>query len=115
MSKVLMAAVVLLAVACGGSPTSASSPTPGTGLPVATVALASDSKLGKFLVDGSGRTLYLFVQDASAESTCYGDCAKYWPPLLTGGAPRAATGVNAALLGTTKRNNGEVEVTYDGD
>ncbi len=73
-----------------------------------------DPRLGEFLVDGSGRTLYLFVQDKSADSTCYGDCAKYWPPLLTSGTPHAATGVNPALLGTTKRNDGTLEVTYGG-
>lgn len=78
------------------------------------LAVGTDAKLGKFLVDGSGRTLYLFLLDKSTTSTCYADCAKYWPPLLTNGAPQAATGVNPALVGTTKRNDGTVEVTYGG-
>ena len=108
--------VVMLAAACGGSAPSASqaSSSPSTASAPATVALRTDAKLGKFLVDGSGRTLYLFEKDSSTESTCYGDCAKYWPPLLTGGAPTAAAGVNAALLGTTKRTDGTLEVTYGG-
>ena len=114
MSKLLVALVVLLAVACGGSTPSASSSAPATPSSAATVSLGTDSRLGKLLVDGSGRTLYLFVQDRATESTCYGDCAKYWPPLLTNGAPRAGSGVNEALLGTTKRNDGTVEVTYGG-
>lgn len=114
MRKVLLALVVLLAAACGASTPSASSSAPASPSSAATVALGTDSTLGKFLVDGGGRTLYLFAQDGSAESTCYGACAKYWPPLLTNGAPRAGDGVNEALLGTTKRNDGTVEVTYGG-
>lgn len=78
------------------------------------VSIATDAKLGKHLVDGSGKTLYLFEQDATSSSTCYGDCAKYWPPLLTNGAPQASGGVSASLLGTTKRNDGSTEVTYGG-
>ena len=39
--------------------------------------------LGSVLVDGQGLTLYLFVPDKqSSTSTCYGACAKAWPPLL---------------------------------
>jgi predicted lipoprotein with Yx(FWY)xxD motif len=71
-----------------------------------------NAKLGQILVDGNGRTLYLFEADKGSSSTCYGACAAYWPPLLTGGAPMAGTGVNGSLLGTTKRTDGTTEVTY---
>jgi predicted lipoprotein with Yx(FWY)xxD motif len=80
----------------------------------ATVAVAGNSKLGQLLVDGSGRTLYLFEADKGTSSTCYGQCAAYWPPLLTNGAPMAGTGANTSLLGTTTRTDGTVEVTYGG-
>ena len=73
-----------------------------------------NAKLGQILVDGNGRTLYLFEADKSSSSTCYGACAAYWPPVLTGGPPAAGTGVNASLLGTTKRTDGTTEVTYGG-
>jgi predicted lipoprotein with Yx(FWY)xxD motif len=73
-----------------------------------------NAKLGPILVDGNGRTLYLFEADKSPSSTCYGACATYWPPLLTGGAPTAGTGVKASLLGTTRRTDGTTEVTYGG-
>ena len=76
--------------------------------------MAHNDKLGGILVDGSGRTLYLFEADKSTKSTCYGACATYWPPLLTSGAPQAGTGANAALLGTTRRTDGTTEVTYAG-
>jgi predicted lipoprotein with Yx(FWY)xxD motif len=79
----------------------------------ATVDVAG-SPLGQLLVDGSGRTLYLFELDKGTSSTCDGPCAQAWPPLLTTGAPSAGTGTNAADLGTTTRKDGKTEVTYHG-
>lgn len=79
----------------------------------ATVKIAK-SKLGSILVDSRGITLYDFPPDKAGKSTCYGACAALWPPLLTKGKPHAGLGVKAALLGTTKRKDGKVEVTYGG-
>ena len=45
--------------------------------------MANNSELGKILVDGSGRTLYLFEADKEGSSTCYDRCAQVWPPLTT--------------------------------
>ena len=115
MRKTLMAVALLALVSCGGSATqSTGSPAPTRAAPTATVAFASNPKLGQILVDGNGRTLYLFEADKGSSSTCYGACAAYWPPLLTGGAPVAATGLNPSLVGTTKRTDGTTEVTYAG-
>jgi predicted lipoprotein with Yx(FWY)xxD motif len=80
---------------------------------VATVRLGSSS-LGRMLVDSRGRTLYLFEKDKKGHSSCTGSCASFWPPLLTTGKPHAGTGVKQALLGTTKRANGQLQVTYRG-
>ena len=109
-------AVVAFAVAaCGGSSGggygggSTASSSSGKG----SVALAS-TKLGKVLVDGSGRTLYLFDADKGAMSKCDGACASAWPPLTTSGKPTAGAGVVAAKLGTAKRADGTTGVTYDG-
>jgi predicted lipoprotein with Yx(FWY)xxD motif len=79
----------------------------------AKVAIAK-SPLGRVLVDGKGITLYDFVQDKGTTSTCYGACAALWPPLTTKGKPIAGPGVRASLLGTTKRKDGTLEVTYGG-
>jgi len=113
MVRSFAAGLFMLVIACGGSTQTGSNPpaTPGS---AATVATASNAKLGTILVDGSGRTLYLFEADKGTSSTCYNACATYWPPLLTNGAPVAGAGVNAALLGTTKRTDGTIEVTYGG-
>jgi predicted lipoprotein with Yx(FWY)xxD motif len=77
------------------------------------VGVAS-SQLGRILVDGKGRTLYLFEKDKNRRSACYGACATYWPPLLTHGKPVARAGVKKSLLGTTRRSNGSTQVTYAG-
>jgi predicted lipoprotein with Yx(FWY)xxD motif len=72
------------------------------------------SSLGRILVDSKGITLYDFVKDKSATSSCYGACAALWPPLITKAKPHAGQGVRASLLGTTKRKDGKLEVTYNG-
>jgi predicted lipoprotein with Yx(FWY)xxD motif len=69
--------------------------------------------LGTVLVDGKGRTLYLFEKDKGSASSCYGACASVWPP-LTSGQGVAAGGLTAAKLGATKRTDGTTEVTYAG-
>src|SRR5260370_26062705 len=59
----------------------------------------------------------MFVKDKKGgKSTCYGQCARVWPPLLTSARPVAVkgSGVNAKLLGTTRRSDGKLEVTYNG-
>ena len=71
------------------------------------------TKLGKVLVAANGRTLYLFTRDKARKSTCYGQCAAYWPPLI-GAKPTAGSGLKASLLGTTKRRGGKLQVTYGG-
>jgi predicted lipoprotein with Yx(FWY)xxD motif len=78
-----------------------------------TVAVAK-SPFGPILVDSKGITLYDFVQDKGTMSTCYGASAALWPPVLTTGKPLAGPGVRASLLGTTRRKDGKLEVTYKG-
>ncbi|MGI5231829.1 hypothetical protein [Actinoallomurus sp. CA-142502] len=69
-----------VAPATPGSPTAK---TPAGSCHAAGVPVAvRDSKLGKILVDGQGRTLYLFEADKGTKSTCYGACARAWPPPL---------------------------------
>ena len=70
--------------------------------------------VGNVLATSSGRTLYLFMKDNHGKSACYGQCATYWPPLMKKGKVSAAAGVKANLLGTTKRKNGKLQVTYKG-
>ena len=72
------------------------------------------SSLGAtILVDSKSHTLYLFMKDKSGKSSCTGACAANWPPYMTTAKPRAGAGAKAALLGTTKRSNGKLQVTYN--
>jgi predicted lipoprotein with Yx(FWY)xxD motif len=72
------------------------------------------SSLGQILVDSHGRTLYLWAHDKHHRSTCYGACTAYWPPLTTRGKPRATGGARQALLSTTRRRDGRLQVAYRG-
>lgn len=97
------------------APVVAPSASPAAPVPVGTVIGVGSTRLGQVLVDASSRTLYLFAADSGSASTCNSSaCVQAWPPLLTTGAPQAWTGVNAALLGTTRRQNGTTEATYAG-
>ena len=77
-----------------------------------TVSLRT-TKVGKALVAANGRTLYLFTADKGRKSSCYGKCAAVWPPLAAA-YPTVGRGLRASLLGTTKRKNGKLQVTYGG-
>lgn len=70
------------------------------------------TKLGKIVVNSRRMTLYLWLKDHRHGSHCYGACAKAWHPLITHGKPVAGRGVKASLLGTTKRKDGKMQVTY---
>ena len=85
----------------------------GAAAGAATVAVAS-SDLGDILVDGEGLTLYMFGNDEGGESACYDSCAQTWPPLVTEGDATGGDGADAALLGTTARDDGTTQVTYNG-
>ena len=75
---------------------------------------ARNSSLGRILVDAQGHTLYLFEKDKRGRSACSGLCATYWPPLLTSARPMVGQGAKASLLGTARRGDGTMQVTYAG-
>lgn len=112
--------LVLLVTACSpqATPTTAPPPTqPAAAVPVtggAVVNLGKNDKLGSFLVDDKGMTLYLYTKDTPNTSVCYDKCATAWPPLLTTGDPVAGEGVDASKFGTTNRTDGTVQVTFNG-
>ncbi|MET7688142.1 hypothetical protein ABZT06_09210 [Streptomyces sp. NPDC005483] len=116
-------AVAAFAAGCGSSGTTgsssastSSSPPPSSSAPAtggSGTLRTHSSPLGRILVDGSGRTLYLFRADSGTTSHCYGTCAQAWPPDTTTGHP-SAHGLNATMVGTTPRNDHTTQVTYHG-
>jgi predicted lipoprotein with Yx(FWY)xxD motif len=121
----VLAGMALVLAACGSSSSSsgsnASAPSYGSGAaPASTSQPASlsigtaKSSDGTYLTGASGRTLYLWVADHNGKSVCSGECAKAWPPVITKGTPKTSAGVNAADVGTVKRSDGSLQVTYKG-
>lgn len=103
-----LAAVAI--AACGsGTP---QPPKTASGRP-ATVGLESVGSLGRILVDGRGRTLYLFDKD-SGRSACAAACAAAWPPVRVLGRPLAGRGLSANKLTTTARSDGAPQLRYNG-
>jgi predicted lipoprotein with Yx(FWY)xxD motif len=84
----------------------------------AAVNVTEAEGFGPILVNGEGMSLYVFMADTqdSGTSTCGDDdgCATEWPPLTTEGDPVAGEGVDATLLGTITRDDGSLQVTYNG-
>ena len=78
----------------------------------ATVSVATDGELGDHLVDGDGRTLYLFEKDQGTTTACTGGCPDNWPPLVTAGPPIAADGIDATALSTSPDGIEPGQVTY---
>ena len=70
---------------------------------------------GKLLKTSKGLTIYVFAADSADKSTCYGPCAKYWPPVLIpkGTMPPAKMAGIAGTFGVTMRTDGTQQLTYD--
>ena len=87
------------------------------GVPVtgeATVNVADVGTYSSVLVNAEGKPLYVFSKDTASTSACTGDCASEWIPLISQGSPAAGTGIDATLLGTITRDDGTMQVTYNG-
>ena len=99
-TAILLTAVVVLVAAASAA--------------AGTVVTWRNTNIGPAITTAGGHTLYLFRADHGTTSACYGKCATYWPPLLTSGNPTASGRVKSSLLGTTKRKDGKMQVTYKG-
>jgi predicted lipoprotein with Yx(FWY)xxD motif len=131
-------AIAAIAAACssgGGAATTAPSvaaPTTAASAPASTepsaaaseaaspaaagVSLAlADSALGKIVVDGAGKTLYMFTPDEDAAApTCTADCAANWPALKAddAAAVTAGAGLDASKISVIARTDGGSQVKY---
>ena len=117
----LVAGLAVGAAACGSSSsntstdTTASGQAPSTtasGTPAGTTELrVADSDLGPIVVDGEGRTLYLFTADQGTTSACTGGCLAAWPALV---APATAASPVTATVGSATQADGSDQVTLNG-
>jgi predicted lipoprotein with Yx(FWY)xxD motif len=130
LTLIALAATALVAAGCGDDDDSSGAdtkPAADTAMAVDDAMAAEDatpakgatvkvisSQFGRVIADRRGEAFYLFDKETSRRSRCYGECAVAWPPVLTKGKPRAGKGADPKLLGTTKRRNGKLQVTYNG-
>ncbi len=101
-------------------PVSATAPASAPAMTVARLQIKQSSKFGRYLVDGSGRPLYVFSadtrggDDVQAKSACTSACAVAWPPATIKNMPNAASGIDKSDLATIARADGIKQLTYDG-
>ena len=104
--KAILTLVALLAIAAGSAQAAPQAKN---------TLVAAKSRYGTVLFDGKGRVLYGFTHDRRGKpSTCYGACATAWPVYFKPAALRAGKGVKQKLIGTVRRKNGRLQVTYNG-
>ena len=104
-----------LLAGCGSSSSNTSSPatsgngSASSGASAATVKTASvPSVSGTVLVNADGMTLYHLSAESNGKFICTtAECEAVWHPLVASGTP-----TGAESLGTVKRPNGQVQVTY---
>src|SRR5205823_4000643 len=106
--RLCLVAMVVVAVVAGLAGSARAAPGAAAGLSV------RSTEYGKALFGPSGKVVYVFGADRSSTSRCYGVCATAWPPLLKSAAPLVGPDMKTKLLGTTKRKNGTLQVTYNG-
>lgn len=122
-SRTFLLLTVAALTACGGAAAATPAPTappapPSAAAATATVLAKDAGSAGTVLVAGSsGMTLYTFSKDVagSGKSACSGACLQKWPALTlpAGTSPAAGAGVTGAL-GTITRDDGTLQVTYNG-
>jgi predicted lipoprotein with Yx(FWY)xxD motif len=89
------------------------------------VRIVRSSDLGAYLADAVGRPLYRFSKDQQGHNrqgngadppmaSCYGRCQRDWPPATNGHVPGATAPLNKSKLGVSMRNEGTMQVIYDG-
>ena len=112
-TRLMRKALPLLLVGAVGLAVALGAPAAST----VTINVATNSALGaKIVVNSKGLTLYHYVPEKKGKIVCTGACATDWPPLLVTGTakPVAGTGLVAAKVGTIKRPDGHMQVTYNG-
>ncbi len=106
------APVTSTTVAAAPPTTTTAAAVAGGGASAALALKVATTSLGSVLVDGAGRTLYVFTKDEKNKSNCTGACLNAWPPLY--GVPTVGAGVDAAKLGSFTTVDGKVQATIGG-
>lgn len=68
-----------------------------------------DTSAGKILTTPDGMTVYTFDKDSAGASSCYGDCAEEWAPVMA-----AADAQPFGKMSVIARTDGTHQWAYDG-
>ncbi len=107
---ILVATIVAVIIAVSSGSSTSAKPTTA---PNAAISLKQTS-LGKTLVDGNGRTLYLFEGDRRNASQLSQAGQAVWPPFTATGKPRALSRAVTARISAIKKVNGSAQIAYNG-
>ena len=114
MKRAFLAATAVALLLAGGAVFARATPAAPSALTAAPSIAVDKSNFGQILFDGRGYALYAFTRDPAKRATCYGACAKAWPPFIVGSRPAAGKGSKAVLIGVTRRTDGRLQATYGG-
>lgn len=82
----------------------------------ARLSVERTGEYGPYITDSNRQALYLLEGEAAGETDCYAACAQVWRPFIApqGSPADADPGVQANLIVTIRRQNGSMQVTYNG-
>ncbi|MET0144041.1 MAG: hypothetical protein ABW219_03940 [Ilumatobacteraceae bacterium] len=103
------AAVTTLAPTTSVAPTTTAAPAAAPTL-TAVSAKVGESELGEIMTDTAGMTLYGFLNDVDAISTCYSTCADAWPPVIVDEEWTVGPGLDTGVFSTTERDDGTLQL-----
>ena len=77
------------------------------------IKVSKKAKVGSYLTDSKGMTLYTFKKDTAGKSDCTGECLEKWPAyhdakIQVGGK------LSAKEFGTITREDGKEQTTFKG-
>lgn len=74
-------------------------------------ATRTDAVKGDYLADTKGMALYIYDNDTTGVTNCYGACAVAWPPYLVSGTAPATLPENVTIV---NRTDGSVMYAWKG-
>ena len=114
---VLLIAAATALGSCSTTVVTPPPPAPAVVIPTVAASLTTATKapFGPYLVDSSGRSVYVLegTHGMSGMARCSGACTGVWPPVMTAGPTTVASGLNPAMAASVAAYGG-TQATYAG-
>jgi predicted lipoprotein with Yx(FWY)xxD motif len=75
--------------------------------------ISTHPRLGEYLTDNDGRSLYMFDLDSDFTSNCFDDCATTWPSYLIESGVTIYGNIREKLLGRFNRGDNHFQLTFN--